>query len=825
MRRVSRALRRSSSSRREEALEAEKKAVRAKIAELEKKEGEVVAKELEDAIASGKDRLVAGILSSDGLRNSLLRLKVLPDAGPDNGENDEEELLEPEPEGVVAKKVKGKWFESSKDAESEKKDVVQEGEFHVRVNEVLSVPMLQDFFERHNFMKSGYFVQVAVEGSEDREEIKRTTKTRYSEGGNMKYNEEMSLGTVKPTDLLRFRLYIKYFESKMADGIRVAIGEFRVTVADLLREAVLTQGQYDASACMWLSDPESDVFLFDSDYVDPCRLVVGVNTKTLPKASFPAPLAEKEVDAEVKTRRSFAKHVFVCTRGTRGDVQPFIALARGLAEQHNFLVTICTEDRYRHLVERYSQVKKGAIMFRPSGGDTEKRISTALAKWAFRQRSTALQFAMLGHSEREFFDSEPAFHYWCQLLRPDVILFGFPVANLAMVLSESLGIPLIGLFLQPTVIPSKHYAAVSPIEKEADIDLSHRIYGRIKMFMENNPLDFGSMLNVIRARRDLEPYSHRVNNYEMLVEQNIPLIVPINERTFGGKPSDWHENACLTDFIFLRTGAVPNLKPRFVKMIMEAKAVREPLVVMAFSSMPVPRSDILKLAMKMIEKSRHNPRVIALVGSQNIVRKDEHATDQSVEDSAQIYVKNGKLLVDAGAPFGKLFPQVDCVIAHGGLGTTAEILRAGKPCITTGVLILDQRYWGRRVHELGCAPQPCHVRDLEEKIISYLDDCLSRDSELPKNAKLVQEQLLEGCEDDDIENDGVEINVKAFLELLQKTKGVRSHHESIMRSPQRLATAMAEDTNRALRQDIGRVRSLAIRNLREVQKRWGYAQE
>lgn len=36
----------------------------------------------------------------------------------------------------------------------------------------------------------------------------------------------------------------------------------------------------------------------------------------------------------------FPKHVMIITRGTRGDVQPFMALARGMAESLGYLVTI-----------------------------------------------------------------------------------------------------------------------------------------------------------------------------------------------------------------------------------------------------------------------------------------------------------------------------------------------------------------------------------------------------------------------------------------------------------------------------------------------------
>lgn len=52
---------------------------------------------------------------------------------------------------------------------------------------------------------------------------------------------------------------------------------------------------------------------------------------------------------------------------------------------------------------------------------------------------------------------------------------------------------------------------------------------------------------------------------------------------------------------------------------------------------------------------------------------------------------------------------MDTIIVHGGLGTTAEALRVGVPVIITGVLLMDQRFWGKRVNDLGVGPEPTHI--------------------------------------------------------------------------------------------------------------------
>ncbi len=57
------------------------------------------------------------------------------------------------------------------------------------------------------------------------------------------------------------------------------------------------------------------------------------------------------------------------------------------------------------------------------------------------------------------------------------------------------------------------------------------------------------------------------------------------------------------------------------------------------------------------------------------------------------------------APHDWLFPKVAAVVHHGGAGTTAAGLRAGRPSVIIP-FFGDQPYWGRRVHALGVGPEP-----------------------------------------------------------------------------------------------------------------------
>ena len=61
-------------------------------------------------------------------------------------------------------------------------------------------------------------------------------------------------------------------------------------------------------------------------------------------------------------------------------MQPFLVLARGLAEGLGWLITIVAEERYRVFINENSNVSRGAIRWRPTGGDTLSEIDAKLAK-------------------------------------------------------------------------------------------------------------------------------------------------------------------------------------------------------------------------------------------------------------------------------------------------------------------------------------------------------------------------------------------------------------------------------------------------------------
>merc|ERR1719446_951682 len=104
-------------------------------------------------------------------------------------------------------------------------------------------------------------------------------------------------------------------------------------------------------------------------------------------------------------------------------------------------------------------LKRGVIRFRPSGGDTARRIERWEAKKAMESKTEVMQSLMLAFSEAEFFGSAPVLVHHMESFKHsntpvDLIIPAFTVTGIAMLVSEKCGVPMAGFILQPSCIPS-----------------------------------------------------------------------------------------------------------------------------------------------------------------------------------------------------------------------------------------------------------------------------------------------------------------------------------------------------------------------------------
>jgi UDP:flavonoid glycosyltransferase YjiC (YdhE family) len=109
--------------------------------------------------------------------------------------------------------------------------------------------------------------------------------------------------------------------------------------------------------------------------------------------------------------------------------------------------------------------------------------------------------------------------------------------------------------------------------------------------------------------------------------------------------------------------------------------------------------------------SHRNPQETADLVLQALEQANQRAVLLSGWSGMQdLKVPDTTFVIDS-IPHAWLFPRVAAVVHHGGAGTTAAGLRAGKPSVIVP-FFGDQPFWGRRVAALGVGPAPIPRRKL-----------------------------------------------------------------------------------------------------------------
>lgn len=92
------------------------------------------------------------------------------------------------------------------------------------------------------------------------------------------------------------------------------------------------------------------------------------------------------------------------------------------------------------------------------------------------------------------------------------------------------------------------------------------------------------------------------------------------------------------------------------------------------------------------------------------------------------------------APHDWLFPRMAAVVHHGGAGTTAAGLRAGKPTLIVP-FIADQPFWGNGIYQAGLGPKPIPQAKLTVDGLAAAINTAVNDGEMCRRAEAVSEKL------------------------------------------------------------------------------------
>ena len=109
---------------------------------------------------------------------------------------------------------------------------------------------------------------------------------------------------------------------------------------------------------------------------------------------------------------------------------------------------------------------------------------------------------------------------------------------------------------------------------------------------------------------------------------------------------------------------------------------------------------------------------------------------------ADIQDKHYLHLLDKPIPHSIVFPECDAIIHHGGCGTTHSAARAGKPQLILPI-ILDQHYWGNRISDLETGPDRLKIsKATYTRLEQRINDLINNDK-YKKNAISLGEKIRE----------------------------------------------------------------------------------
>jgi len=354
--------------------------------------------------------------------------------------------------------------------------------------------------------------------------------------------------------------------------------------------------------------------------------------------------------------------------GTRGDVQPMIALGLALRARGHDVRLAAPPDFHDATID-------AGLPFFPVGQDVHEMVTVTCRDMV--RRPLAPLRVMDDVVRLQFEDLRKA----CEGAE---LLVGGGIQAAAPSIAEWLDIPYFYAAYCPVVLRSHEHPA--PLFRKQERSGAANL---LSWWACERLFDFVMLgrVNRERAKLGLAPvkriYDYAFRSGRMLLATD-PILV--------GPPSDGRDGVVTTGFWYYddATG-LEGLDPELRRFL----DAGPPPVYVGFGSMP--SEDPVGLTRKIVE-------AVAASGERAVLHRG-WAGLGGIDLPDSIHVVGS-------VSHPQLFARVAAVVHHGGAGTTANALRAGVPQVVVPH-ILDQFYWADRVRRLGVGPPAPSMRKLD----------------------------------------------------------------------------------------------------------------
>ncbi|GAB4572520.1 MAG: glycosyltransferase [Anaerolineae bacterium] len=374
--------------------------------------------------------------------------------------------------------------------------------------------------------------------------------------------------------------------------------------------------------------------------------------------------------------------ITILTYGSRGDVQPYVALGRGL-QRAGFDVRLAAPGVFADFAAEHG------LDFAPLAGDPailSQRLVDEAGLRPLRTMQAVIEYAMplglqvLAQCKEAARDA-------------DAILYGFLMTYAGHEAAQDRGgIPEIFAQMYPMFVPTRAFPAMLfprlPVFTPTANRLTHHVFAAL--FRASNELSYAALRRRYPDLPPLRGWPFDGPRPPLVLFGYSPHVIP--------RPDDWPAQVHVTGFWTLDEEDPDWQPPPDLEAFL---ADGPPPVYIGFGS--VVTRDITALTDLVLEAvALAGQRAVLLGGWGGLGRAD---------------LPDNVYRLDS-APHSWLFPRMAAVVHHGGVGTTAAGLRAGVPSVIVP-FGSDQMYWGRHVQALGVGPAPLPRRQLTAQALAY----------------------------------------------------------------------------------------------------------
>ncbi|GAA5971340.1 hypothetical protein JCM11641_008313 [Rhodosporidiobolus odoratus] len=417
---------------------------------------------------------------------------------------------------------------------------------------------------------------------------------------------------------------------------------------------------------------------------------------------------------------------FTClTIGSRGDVQPYIALCKGLIAQGH-KCKIASHGEYKKWVEGHG------IEFSPVGGDPAELMQLMISHDFF---TISFMKEAVGRF-RGWLDDLLA-SAWTGCQDTDVLIES-PSAIAGFHIAEALRVPYYRAFTMPwsRTRAYPHAFAVPEVHMGGG-------YNYMTYTMFDQVFWRATSGQVNRWRQ--ETLNIRPTNLEAMQQHKIPFLYNFSPVVIP-PPLDWRENIHVTGYWWLDNPDDSKSKKweppkELVAFLDEAREKDKKVVFIGFGSIIIPDPlEMTRVVAEAVEKSGVYA-IVAKGWSDRASGKGDSEDDKKEQEERE---KTENELMDKpflynvkSIPHDWLFPRINAAVHHGGAGTTGASLRAGLPTIIKP-FFGDQHFYADRVSTLGIGS---HIRNFTVDNVSEALTAAVSDEKQIERARLAGEEI------------------------------------------------------------------------------------